>query len=153
VFLAGVVGDMAGGVLSDAILRRTGSLAAARGRVIALGMLGAAAFLVPILFARDLTAVALCLSAAFFCAELVVAPIWSIPMDIAPRHAGTASGMMNLGFGLAGIVSPIAFGFVLDATGSWAYPFVASIVLLCVGAALVPTIRPDEPFADGVREV
>jgi hypothetical protein len=33
--------------------------------------------------------------------------IWSIPMDIAPNHAGTAGGLMNTGFGIAGIVSPI----------------------------------------------
>lgn len=146
VFLAGVVGDTAGGVLSDAILKRTGRLMAARCGVIALGLLGAAAFLVPILFTRDLTAVTLCLSAAFFCAELVVAPIWSIPMDIAPQHAGTASGMMNLGFGLAGIVSPVAFGYALDATGRWTIPFLASIALLCAGAALTCLIRPDARF-------
>ncbi len=146
VFLAGVLGDTVGGLLSDAVLKRTGRLSSARCGVIAAGLLGAALFLTPILFTRDLTAVALCLSAAFFCAELVVAPIWSIPMDIAPQQAGTASGMMNLGFGLAGIISPVAFGLVLDATGSWTYPFVASIVLLCVGAAILPTIRPDEPF-------
>jgi len=148
VFLAGVAGDAVGGVLSDAILRRTGSLASARGWVITGGLLGAAAFLVPILFTRDLTAVALCLSAAFFCAELVVAPIWSVPMDIAPQHAGTASGMMNLGFGVAGIVSPVAFGYVLDATGNWTYPFAASIVLLCAGAAIVPAMRPDDHFEE-----
>jgi nitrate/nitrite transporter NarK len=129
-------------MLSDAVLRRTGSLAAARCGVLVLGLLGAAAFLVPILFLRDLSAVALCLTAAFFCAELVVAPIWSLPMDIAPAHAGTASGMMNLGFGLAGIISPVAFGYALDSTGSWTVPFAASIVLLCVGAVIATRIRP-----------
>ena len=148
VFLAGVLGDTAGGVLSDTVLKRTGRLSSARCGVIAAGLLGAALFLTPILFTHDLTAVTLCLSAAFFCAELVVAPIWSIPMDIAPQQAGTASGMMNLGFGVAGIISPVAFGLVLDATGSWTYPFVASIVLLCVGAAILPAIRPDEPFEE-----
>jgi sugar phosphate permease len=146
VLLAGVVGDTVGGVLSDLVLRRTGSLAAARCGVIAPGLLGAAAFLVPLLFTRDLTAVTLCLAAAFFCAELVVAPIWSVPMDVAPRHAGAASGIMNLGFGLAGVVSPVAFGYALDATGSWTVPFVASIALLCAGAALTWTIRPGDRF-------
>ncbi len=148
VFLAGVVGDTVGGLLSDAILKRTGRLAAARSGVIAVGMLGAAAFLVPLLFIRDLTAVTLCLTAAFFCVELVVAPIWAVPMDIAPRRAGTASGMMNLGFGLAGIVSPVVFGYALDVTGSWTVPFLASIALLCVGALMTVLIRPDERFAD-----
>jgi hypothetical protein len=43
----------------------------------------------------------MCLSLAFFSVELVVAPIWSVPMDIAPRYAGSASGIMNFGFGMA----------------------------------------------------
>jgi len=151
VFLAGVAGDTAGGLLSDAILRRTGRLTAARSGVIGMGLLGAAAFLTPLLFVRDLTAVTMCLTAAFFCAELVVAPIWAVPMDIAPRHAGTASGMMNLGFGVAGIVSPVVFGYALDATGSWAVPFLASIALLCAGAAATLLIRPEERFEDTAR--
>ena len=146
VFLAGVVGDMVGGVLSDWILRRTGRLGLARSGVIAFGLLGAAAFLTPLLFTQDLTTVTLCLSAAFFCAELVVAPIWAVPMDIAPAHAGTASGMMNLGFGLAGVISPVAFGYALDATGNWTVPFMASIGLLVLGAAMTWLMRPERPF-------
>jgi nitrate/nitrite transporter NarK len=148
VFLAGVVGDTLGGVLSDWILRRTGRLGLARSGVIAFGLLGAAAFLMPLLFTRDLTTVTLCLSAAFFCAELVVAPIWAVPMDIAPAHAGTASGMMNLGFGLAGVISPVAFGYALDATGSWTVPFMASIALLVLGAAMTLLMRPERPFEE-----
>ena len=42
--------------------------------------------------------------------ELVVAPIWAVPMDIAPKHAGSASGMLAVGFGPAGIISPFVFG-------------------------------------------
>jgi MFS family permease len=148
VFLAGVAGDTVGGIVSDTILKRTGRLVLARSWVIAAGLLGAAAFLMPLLFVRDLTAVTLCLTAAFFCAELVVAPIWAVPMDIVPRHAGTASGMMNLGFGLAGIFSPVVFGYALDLTGSWTVPFSASIALLCAGAALTALIHPDRAFAE-----
>lgn len=70
-------------------------------------------------------------------------------MDIAPDHAGAASGMMNFGFGLAGILSPLVFGLVLDLTGSWTAPFCASIALLLVGAGLSFLMRPDKPFDPG----
>jgi MFS family permease len=146
VFFAGVVGDTLGGVISDAILRRTGDIRLARCSVIAGGLFGAFLFLIPVVFVDDLTITAACLSLAFFFAELVVAPIWSVPMDIAPRHAGTASGMMNFGFGLAGIISPVFFGALIDATGSWALPFVGSIVLLLIGALLALRLRPDLRF-------
>jgi MFS family permease len=146
VFLAGVVGDTAGGLVSDRILRRTGDLRRARCCVIAAGLFGAFVFLLPVVFIHDLVAAAVCLSLAFFFAELVVAPIWSVPMDIAPRYAGTASGMMNFGFGLAGMISPWFFGKMIDLTGSWTYPFLGSIVLLLLGAAMALRLRPGRPF-------
>jgi cyanate permease len=93
----------------------------------------------------------LCLSGAFFFAELIVAPIWAVPMDIAPQHSGTASGFMNFGFGLAGMISPVVFGAVIDATGRWDLPFVASLGLLLLGAVLALRMRPDEPFLDEVE--
>jgi MFS family permease len=144
VFLSGVVGDTVGGIVSDRILRRTRNLRLARCSVIAAGLFGAFVFLIPVVLVRDLTTVAVCLSLAFFCAELVVAPIWSVPMDIAPRYAGSASGLMNFGFGVAGIVSPWVFGYLIDATGSWTLPFLGSIGLLLLGSALALRLRPDQ---------
>jgi MFS family permease len=120
----------------------------ARRSVIAAGFLGAFVFLLPVVLIHDLHVAALFLSLAFFSSELIVAPIWLLPMDIAPRHAGTASGMMNFGFAVAGFVSPFSFGYLVDRTGSWVLPFVASIVLLPVGAILALRLRPDKPFVD-----
>ena len=152
VFFAGVVGDTAGGMLSDQILRRTGSAAKARVSVIVLGFLGSFAFMVPVIFVHDLVVIAVCLSLAFFFAELIVAPIWAVPMDIAPRYSGTASGFMNFGFGLAGTISPLVFGALIDLTGRWDLPFVASLGLLLVGAVLAFFMRPDEHFVDTPAE-
>jgi MFS family permease len=73
-------------------------------------------------------------------------------MDIAPRYAGSASGIMNFGFGVAGIISPWVFGYVIDVTGSWTVPFVASIVLLLIGAGLALRLRPDRPLVDPAPE-
>jgi hypothetical protein len=64
------------------------------------------------------TVAAVCLSLAFFFAELIVAPISAVPMDMAPRYAGSASSMMNFGFGVAGLVLPSSFGYLVDRTGS-----------------------------------
>lgn len=148
VFLAGVVGDALGGILSDYLLHRTGRLTLSRLSVIIVGMLGAAACLTPVLFTRDLTTLALCLSGGFFFLELVIGPIWSVPMDIAPQHSGTASGLMNTGSALAAIVSPPVFGYIVDRTGDWHLPFVGSIVLLVAGTALSFTMHPDRKFVD-----
>ncbi|MFE0019212.1 MFS transporter [Mesorhizobium sp. NPDC059054] len=148
VFLAGVVGDLVGGWASDGILRRTGNIGWARIGVIVVGFLGAFACMLPVMFSTDLVTVALSLSAAFFFAELIVAPIWATPMDIAPQYSGTASGFMNFGFGLAGMISPVVFGLTIDLTGRWDLPFAASMVLLLLGAFMALWIRPDRPFRE-----
>jgi MFS family permease len=148
VFLAGVIGDMMGGWVSDRLLHKTRSLRIARRGVIVAGFSGAFVFLIPVVLIHNLTVAAVCLSLAFFFAELIVGPIWSVPMDIAPRYAGTASGMMNFGFGIAGLVSPSSFGYLVDRTGSWVIPFLASIFLLLLGAVLAFRLRPDRPFTE-----
>jgi len=146
VFLAGVIGDTLGGVASDRILHRTGDRAAARRNVIVAGMLGGFLFLIPVILVHDVNVVAISLAAAFFSVELVVAPIWAVPMDIAPKYSGSASGMMNFGFGVAGIISPFVFGYLIDKTGSWTLPFAGSIGLLLLGAGLAFRMHPERPF-------
>ena len=148
VFLAGVVGDALGGIISDFLLHKTGRVTFSRLVVIIVGMLGGAACLIPVLFTRDVVNLALCLSGGFFFLELVIGPIWSVPMDIAPQYSGTASGLMNTGSALAAIVSPPVFGYIVDATGDWHLPFIGSIVLLLAGTALSFTMHPDRKFVD-----
>jgi MFS family permease len=149
VLSAGVVGDTIGGIGSDRLLRKTGSLVVARRSVIVVGFAGAFVFLLPVILIHSVVVAAAGLSLAFFFAELIVAPIWSVSMDIAPKHAGAASGMMNFGFAAAGLISPSSFGYLVDRTGSWVAPFVGSVLLLLVGAVLASRLRPDRVFKEG----
>ena len=54
--------------------------------------------------------------------------------------------MMNFGFGLAGIISPFVFGYLIDRTGSWTLPFVGSVCILLLGAGLAFRMRHDRPL-------
>ena len=147
VFGGGVVGDALGGWLSDYILRRTGSLVRARRDLVIFGMLGSLVCSAPILFITDPMMAALALGGAFFFAELTIGPMWAIPMDIAPVHSGTASGLMNSGSALAAILSPVVFGIIIDRTGNWALPFWGTMGLLVVGTVAAFWMRPDRTFA------
>jgi sugar phosphate permease len=142
VFFAGVVGDSVGGILSDWILKRTGDVEAARRNVILISYLGTLVFLIPVLLTKDLFVVSACLGCAFFMLELTIGPVWAVPMDVAPAYAGTASGFVNAGAAVAGIISPILFGYIIDATGNWTLPFAGSIVLLLIGAAATFFMKP-----------
>ena len=146
VFFAGVVGDTLGGVLTDQLLRRTGSLRIARSGMVSVCMLLTALVLIPLMFVHSVNVSLACLSAGFFCAELTIAPMWAIPMDIAPAYSGTASGMMNTGSALAAIVSPVVSGFLIDRSHNWELPFVCDMALMAIGLTLTFRMRPDQPF-------
>jgi MFS family permease len=143
VLIAGVVGDTVGGLLSDGLLRRTGSLRIARRLVLVGGLLGSFVFIVPTLFVHQLGVVTVCLALAFFFLELTNPVLWSIPMDLAPDHAGTAGGVMNTGFGIAGVLSPAIFGLLVDRSGTWVVPFVVSAALLLIGGLTALRVDPE----------
>ncbi len=147
VFFAGVIGDTLGGVVSDRIYKKTGDSNKARRNLVIVGFLLSLAFMVPILLSHNLVIVAICLSAAFFFAEFTIGPMWAIPMDIAPRFSGSASGLMKVGSAAAAIVSPLVGGYIIDKTGNWSLPFLGSIGLLLLGAVLAYWMKPNETLA------
>jgi ACS family D-galactonate transporter-like MFS transporter len=146
--MAGVIGDTLGGVVSDQVLKRTGNLKLARRMMLIIGMGGSLACILPVVSVSDpITAVAL-LSASFFFLELTNAVLWSLPIDIAGTYAGTAGGMMNTGFGVAGMISPVVFGYLIETTGSYQVPFFVSAGLLGVGVIASLFIDPTNKLAD-----
>jgi MFS family permease len=155
-FFAGLVGNTVGGVISDWVLRATGRNRLARCGVILVSFLGAATLITPTMFFADLRIVVPLLAGAMFFLELTIAPMYAIPMDISKEHAGLGSAYVIMGVGLAGIVSPVVFGWLIDLTGSWNVPFATGVVILLLGAAALPLLRPDlpllipsDPSADG----
>jgi len=140
--LAGVVGDTLGGVMSDAIFRRTGSLRLARRALLVGGLGGAFVFIVPAVVTGSALGAVYLLAAAFFFLELTNAVLWTLPLDIAGQHAGTAGGMMNTGFGVAGMISPVVFGALIQRTGRYELPLFISALLLVVGAICSLKIDP-----------
>jgi MFS family permease len=146
VFFAGVIGDGLGGFVTDLVLRKTRDLKQARRNLIVIFFLCSLLCMVPLFLTRDLTTLTLCLAGAFFFAEMTIGPMWAIPMDIAPRYAGSASGIMNSGSALAAILSPVVFGYIIDQTHNWSLPFLGSMVLFIAGAVVAFWMKPDEAF-------
>lgn len=145
-FFAGLVGNTVGGIISDRILKATGRNRLARCSVILVSMLGAATLITPTMFYDDLRIVVPLLAGAMFFLELTIAPMYAIPMDVSKEYAGLGSAYVIMGVGLAGIISPVVFGWLIDLTGNWNVPFATGVAILLVGAAAVPLLRPDLPL-------
>jgi MFS family permease len=147
-----MIAEMLGGVATDYLLRRTRSLQIARSALIAGSWVFAVAALMPAILVHDLAVGMTGFTLALFFLGFAISPMWTATMDIAPAYAGSASASMNAAGAVAGILSPVAFGWILDRTGSWTTPFTVSLGLLLVGAATTYWFRPDHPL-DAVTRV
>jgi sugar phosphate permease len=133
--LAGMVGDIVGGTLTDKVYRRTGKLKFARRIVAAPAMLASGVCLIPAATAHSAWTAILCLTASLFFPELVISPAWAVPMDVGGEYSGTVCGVMNMAGSLAASLSPIIFGALVQ-RGFWILPFFISAGVLLTGALI-----------------
>ncbi len=117
--ICGFVGGVLGGVISDALLRRGHSLAVARKTPIVAGML-LSMTMVACNYVSGEGAVIFFMALAFF-GKGVGALGWAVNADTAPREIAGLSGAVFNTFGnLSGITTPIAIGYIVQGTGSFA---------------------------------
>jgi sugar phosphate permease len=143
-FLCAMCAEFVGGIISDYLLRRTGRRQIARTWLIAVCLLLALTALIPAILVHELIPGVISFTLALFFLDTAISPMWIATMDIAPEYAGSASALMNAAGAVAGILSPVAFAWILDRTGSWTMPFALSMALLLLGAVTVFWIRPDQ---------
>jgi MFS transporter, ACS family, D-galactonate transporter len=133
-FVAATIGVVTGGVLSDFLLRWTGSANIARKLPIVGGLLLASTIVAANFAKHDSTVIAV-MSVAFF-GQGMCNLGWTLISDVAPKQfIGLTGGIFNLCANLAGIVTPLVVGAIVQATGSfeWALAFIA---ILAVGGTL-----------------
>ncbi|WP_033923962.1 MFS transporter [Sphingomonas sp. 35-24ZXX] len=136
--ICGFVGGLAGGVISDKILARTGDIDRARKVPLVSGMLLATTILGCVWAKQEWMVIAL-MSLAFF-GKGVASLGWAIMADVAPRQlAGLSGGVFNMFGNTAGIITPIVVGYIVATTGSFdfALGFVAFHCLITIVAYTV----------------
>jgi ACS family glucarate transporter-like MFS transporter len=127
-----------GGVISDAILRKTNSLTLARKIPIVGGML-LSMTIIACNYVEGQALVIGFMALAFF-GKGIGALGWAVVSDTSPKEAGGVSGGLFNTFGnLSSITTPIIIGYILAATGSFngALVFVGANALVAAFAYLV----------------
>ena len=136
--ICGFTGGVLGGVLSDWLIKQGCSLTVARKVPIVGGMLLSVCIVGCNYVSADWIVVAL-MALAFF-GKGIGALGWAVVADTAPKQAIGLSGAIFNTFGnTAGIVTPIAIGYIVSVSGSFegALIFVAAHALLAVFSYLV----------------
>jgi len=134
-YMAASAGVLLGGWLSDRLLKRTGNANLGRKLPIVGGLL-LASTIVGANYVDSNVAVIAIMSVAFF-GQGAVNLGWTLITDVAPKQlVGLTGGLFNLCTNLAGIVTPIVIGIIVDRTGSFvgALAFISALALLGVVA-------------------
>lgn len=127
--------NVAGGATSDAMVRRLGP-AWGRRSLGVIGLGSAGIFTVAAMFTtRPLVTVVL-LSLVYGAITFQQAGVFGVCLDVGRRHAGSLVGLMNTAAAAGGLVSSIAYGYIVEGFQSYDAPFVPMAVLLFVGMLL-----------------
>jgi sugar phosphate permease len=144
-FVAGLIGDISGGVLSDTLLKRTGNVKFARRAVLAGGFFVSS---IAVLFAAytDAPEVSIAWFAlALFALELTVGVSWAVTLDVGGEFAGSVSAVMNT-TGNIGAAIAVALTAWLATNYGWASAFAVIAGLALVACLLSFTIDASKPM-------
>ena len=120
---ASFLGIIAGGVVSDYLLRRGWSIRSARARFPGLCVGLSLPFLMGAVTTSSVTLSVTLFICFYFILSLAVSGYWSIALELNPHLVGAISGVMNMAGNCAGIFGPFTAGVIVARTGNWALPF------------------------------
>jgi len=142
-----VLGDLFGGVATDAATERFGlrlgraGVGAAAYVLAGVAMISGAFVQQPVLAA---SLIALAVGASMF----TLGASWSTCLDIGGNHAGVVSAAMNTSGQIGSVLSPLLVTFLLRHTGDWNAPLFVMGGLFLVGAAGWSLIDPRQRVFD-----
>jgi len=143
--MAGVLGDLAGGGVSDLLVKRGAGLKMARRLVAIFGFLVAGA-MIPLAASIDDPALSIgCFCLALFGLELTVGVSWAVTLDIGGEFAGSVSAVMNTLGNIGAAIAAAVTGYIVTASG-WFAAFAVLAVLSLIAALLFLFIDASKPL-------
>ena len=127
--------NLAGGAASDALVRRMGRTWGRRLLGI-LGLSSACLFTISVLLTESPMLTLVLLSLVYAAITFQQSGVFGVCLDIGRSHAGSIVGLMNTSAQVGGLISSIAYGYLVSRFQSYDVPFVPMAVLLFVGALL-----------------
>jgi MFS family permease len=134
-YVVAACANLAGGAASDALVRRLGLTWGRRSIGIA-GLGSACLFTVAAMVTRQELLTLVLLSLVYGAITFQQAGVFGVCLDIGRAHAGSMVGLMNTSAQVGGLLSSVAYGYIVDRFGSYDAPFVPMAALLFIGAVL-----------------
>lgn len=133
--LAAFFAEFAGGWWSDRLTSRYGPTRGRKIPIVSSMLVASSIGLAAVVPSVGLALVLLALSMS--CLAVAAASVWSLPSDVAPSEdrVGSVGGLQNFAANLAGVLSPVVFGFSAGSGSSaFALPLALTGVIVVGGA-------------------
>ncbi|MFT5501161.1 MAG: ACS family glucarate transporter-like MFS transporter [Woeseiaceae bacterium] len=145
-WILGAAGGLVGGFTCDGLVRRFGI---SRGpRILAMTGLILSALFLYVGATSDSTVIAVVmLCAAFGCTQITDTPYWVAIMSMSGRHAPVATGILNTGGNVPGVIGAMSVPFLADVLG-WPVAMASGSVFAVVGALLWLFVKADKPVGE-----
>ena len=134
-YVVAACANLSGGIASDALVSRLGMKWGRRSIGIA-GLGTACLFTVAVMATRDRILTVVLLSLVYGGITFQQAGVFGACLDIGQKHAGSIIGLMNTSAQVGGLLSSVAYGYIVERFGSYDAPFVPMAALLFLGAML-----------------
>lgn len=148
-FVLGAAGNLAGGFVSDAAVRRFG-LRYGRVLVGSTCLTLGACLLVATALTRDRGMAVALLSIGFGVLDLMLPSAWAICLDISGPHAGAVSGAMNTAGQLGGFLCTVLFGYIVGHYNNYDLPLFVIAGMVAFSAFLFTRIDASRPLFPSV---
>jgi ACS family glucarate transporter-like MFS transporter len=134
-YVIAVFANLAGGAVSDALVRKLGRK---RGRrtVGVASLTTAGLFTVVAMISQQQILTVVFLALVYGAITFQQSGVFGVCLDIGQRHAGAMVGLMNTASQLGGLVGSVAYGYIVERFGTYNAPFVPMAALLFLGALL-----------------
>ena len=152
-WVASAGGFWIGGLMTDWLAHRTGSLKIARCGIGAVGLLLSALMLVATVRTEDRVIAASLIAVAAFFQMFTGGAAWSVCLDVGRRNAGVVTGCMNMVGNIGGTITPVVVGYAVEKKGSWEIPFYVTAVILCFGVVMWLLIDPKRSVVGDARGI
>lgn len=137
-WVGAAIGFLAGGTVSDYILRRTGKGVFARKSILILGLAVAAASVLMVSRTSDLTSAVVFITLGNLFLFMSPQLCWILLQEIVPaEHIGGTGGFVHLLANLAGLLAPALTGYVVQYGGGYNTAFMLASIAAASGAVVV----------------
>ncbi len=148
-FVFGAVANLLGGYASDFMVKRIG-LKKGRRLIGVSGLALSACFTAGAFVSQDKFVCVLFLSLGYASSDFMVPSAWAVSLDIGGKYSGTVSGAMNTAGQVGSFCTVVAFGYIVEAFGSYDAPLIPIAIMTALSALIWLKIDPTIPLVPTV---